>query len=193
MMRMKHPIIIWREVILLVGLVLMSQCSPHAGKSILHIFFDGVPETDSIEAEFTDTGTTLPAEDAISQELAVLPETVIYRHYPYEEQECASCHDELSLGLMVESQPGLCYSCHEDFAGSFGYLHGPVAGGYCTACHDPHQSEKDHLLRLNGNALCFYCHLEESVLENDMHADLDGMLCMDCHNPHGGEDKYIFQ
>jgi predicted CXXCH cytochrome family protein len=190
---MKQPANKWTGVILLLGLALLSQCSPHAGKSVLHLFFDGVPETDSLEVALADPFTTLPAKEASSQEMAVLQESLVYLHYPYEEQECASCHDELSLGRMIESQPGLCYSCHEDFAGSFVYLHGPVAGGYCTACHDPHQSEKEHLLRFSGDALCFYCHKEESVLENDMHADLDGMLCMDCHHPHGGEDKYIFQ
>ena len=190
---MKHPVHIFWGIVLLTGLVLLNQCSPHAGKSVLHFFFDGVPASDSLEAARTDPGTTLPAPDASSQELAVLPEARIFVHYPYEEQECASCHDELSLGRMVEAQPGLCYVCHEDFTGSFGYLHGPVAGGYCTACHDPHQSEKEHLLRLSGKALCFYCHQEESVLENDMHADLEGMLCLDCHHPHGGDDKYILQ
>jgi predicted CXXCH cytochrome family protein len=190
---MKHPATIRMGVILLLGLALMSQCSPYAGKSVLHFFFDGVPETDSLEEALNDPGTTLPAPEVNAQELAVLTETRLYQHYPYEEQECASCHDELSLGRMVESQPGLCYACHEDFTGSFGYLHGPVAGGYCTACHDPHQSEKEHLLRFSGDDLCFYCHQEESVLENDMHADLEGMLCLDCHHPHGGEDKYIFQ
>jgi predicted CXXCH cytochrome family protein len=175
------------------GIALLSHCSPHAGKSVLHFFFDGVPADDSIQVAPTDQGTTLPVQEAHTQELAAIPEKLIHMHYPYKEQECASCHDELSLGRMVESQPGLCYTCHEDYGDSFGYLHGPVAGGYCTACHDPHQSEKDHLLRFSGNALCYYCHKEESVLENDMHADLDGMLCMDCHHPHGGEDKYIFQ
>ena len=114
-------------------------------------------------------------------------------HYPYGERECASCHNEQALGSMLVAQPGLCYICHEDLSTQFSYLHGPVAGGYCTACHDPHRSENEKLLKRTGEVLCYYCHESKSVLANEMHADLEGMLCMDCHNPHGGEDKYIFQ
>jgi predicted CXXCH cytochrome family protein len=175
------------------GMTLLVQCSPHAGKSVLHFFFDGVPETDSSYLAGIDTGRVSPDTVAYSQELLVLKDPENHRHYPYEERECASCHDEKSLGNMLEPQPGLCYICHEDLAESYSYLHGPVAGGYCTACHDPHQSENEHLLKLSGEALCFYCHREEDVLKNEMHQDLDGMPCMDCHNPHGGDDKYIFQ
>ena len=94
---------------------------------------------------------------------------------------------------MIEPQPGLCYICHEDLAEQYNYLHGPVTGGYCSACHNPHKSEHEKLLRYTGEALCYYCHEAESVLQNEMHEGLDGMLCTDCHNPHGGEDKYIFQ
>ena len=175
------------------GILFLSQCSPYAGKSVLHIFFDGVPEADSSLAE-NELGGSVPTDSSDYVDAAfTLTEPKVMIHYPYEERECASCHDEQSLGRMVEPQPGLCYICHEDFSERYNYLHGPVAGGYCTACHDPHMAENEKLLRLRGEELCFYCHKAESVLANEMHEDLDGMLCTDCHNPHGGEDKYIFQ
>jgi predicted CXXCH cytochrome family protein len=160
---------------------------------VLRFFFDGVPETESARVAVN----ALAEQDADTASIPL--ETLAYResealvHYPYGEQECAMCHEESSLGDMVEPQPGLCYLCHEDLAETYNYLHGPVAGGYCTACHDPHRSENAHLLKLVGQQLCFYCHKQVSVLKNEMHQDLEGMSCLDCHNAHGGEDKYIFQ
>ena len=190
---MKHSHNIWSGILFIMGIILLSQCSPHAGKSVLNLFFDGVPESDSSQLADTDRVDMVSDSGAYALEVlsSIEPEDIV--HYPYEEGDCASCHDKLSLGSMVEPQPGLCYICHEDLAGIYNYLHGPVAGGYCTACHDPHRSDNEYLLKLTGDELCFYCHKQESVLKNEMHQDLDGMACMDCHNPHGGEDKYIFQ
>jgi predicted CXXCH cytochrome family protein len=173
--------------------MLFGQCSRHTGNSLLTFFFDGVPEVDSTALAFQDT-TSVPG-DSITQALG-LPNSGspgMLVHYPYEERECAACHDPNSLGSMLEPQPDLCYMCHEDFSRSYTYLHGPVAGGYCTSCHNPHLSEKEHLLRFTGEKLCYHCHRKERVLKSEMHADLDGMECIDCHNAHGGEDNYIFQ
>lgn len=179
--------------LLLAALFLFVQCSRHTGKSLLTFFFDGVPETDSTAFAIQDSiifqGDSILMPDVLSGQ--DVPEMLV--HYPYEVRECGSCHDPNSLGDMLEPEPGLCYMCHEDFKDSYGYLHGPVAGGYCSSCHHPHLSDKEHLLRYSGSELCFHCHREERILKNEMHSDLDGMECADCHNPHGGEDKYIFQ
>ena len=188
---MNRPGNIWVGVLLAAGLFLLSQCSP-SGKSLLTFFFDGVPEPDSTEV-------TVPGSEAVPADSANLAmddsapgSPMVFVHYPYGERECAACHDQRSLGTMVEPQPGLCYSCHEDLGTRYQYLHGPVAGGYCTSCHDPHRSGKEKLLKFTGDQLCFHCHKPESVYKNEMHMDLEGMVCVDCHNPHGGEDKYIF-
>ena len=89
---------------------------------------------------------------------------------------------------MLEPEPALCYMCHEDLTSVYPVLHGPVGGGYCTACHDPHSSKAGSLLRFNGRDLCLYCHVEKEVLKNEIHEGLEEMACSDCHNPHGGED-----
>jgi len=180
-------------IFMLTGMILLSQCSPRAGKSLLHFFFDGVPDADTAQLAGADTELLLADSAAFPEEPQVQADARALVHYPYGEQDCSSCHDELSLGSMVEPQPDLCYICHEDLSGTYNYLHGPVAGGYCTACHDPHRSENKYLLKMTGEDLCFYCHQEKSVLKNEMHQDLEGMQCMDCHNPHGGDDKYMFQ
>ena len=173
--------------------MLFGQCSRHTGRSLLTFLFDGVPEEDSTSLTFQEN-LSVP-DDSILQAhgLTDTSSQGMLVHYPYGERECAACHDPNSLGNMLEPQPDLCYLCHEDFSMSYNYLHGPVAGGYCTSCHNPHLSEKEHLLRLTGDKLCYHCHRKERVLKNDMHSDLGGMECGDCHNPHGGEDNYIFQ
>jgi len=180
-------------ILIILVLIHLCQCSPYAGKSALRFFFDGVPETDSTSmASMEHSGMPEDSTDVSEEEIA-LSDTEGSLHYPFGEGECASCHNERSLGTMLEPQPALCYICHEDLAGQYNYLHGPVAGGYCTACHDPHRSTNEKLLRYTGEELCFYCHKSESVLRNEMHEGLEDMACTDCHNPHGGEDKYIFQ
>lgn len=181
---------IWMGSLLTVGVLLLSQCAP-SGKSLLTFLFDGVPEPDSTLAESQSINPKDSIDSGIENSAHAV--SMQFVHYPYQEKECAACHDPLSLGTMVEPQPGLCYVCHEDFSTRFITLHGPVAGGYCTACHDPHMSEKEKLLRFTGEQLCFHCHQAESVYKNEMHEGLEGMTCTDCHNPHGGEDRYIFQ
>lgn len=182
---------IWCGFLLLMAAILLCQCSPKTGKSLLTFFFDGVPEADTLNPvsmqEQVDPDSTLLDGEALA-----LGKSSMLFHYPYAEKECAACHDEQSLGKMTQAQPGLCYMCHEDLSANYAYLHGPLAGGYCTACHDPHSSKNEKLLRFQGDELCFYCHKKESVYRNEMHEGLDEMACTDCHNAHGGEDKYIF-
>jgi len=189
---MKRGAHIWSGFLLLAAVFLLAQCAPRTGRSLLHVFFDGVPEADSVKVADPGMEEVMPDSSGVLTGESQ-PESKGYLvHMPYGERECGACHDENSLGEMVEPQPGLCYMCHEDLGTQYNYLHGPVAGGYCTSCHDPHMSKKEKLLRLTGDLLCFHCHEEESVRRNEMHEDLEGMVCSDCHNPHGGEDKYIF-
>ena len=183
---------IWTGFLLMVTIILLVRCSPYAGKSLLSFFFDGVPGTDSTAMATLEIDVA--SMDSASHTMETLdPEgTVVFTHYPYQQRECAVCHDQNSLGTMVEPEPRLCYMCHEDFSTIYNYLHGPVAGGYCSSCHDPHMSESEKLLRFTGQQLCFHCHQSGSVYKNEMHQDLEDMGCTECHNPHGGEDKYIF-
>lgn len=190
---MKRAGKIWLGFLVITLIILLSQCSPYAGKNLLTFFFDGVPVADSTGAESPVPGILPEDSSSIDSGAPSAGTAALVVHYPYGEKECAACHDQQSLGTMVETQPGLCYTCHEDLTTRYNYLHGPVAGGYCTSCHDPHEAEGGKLLRFTGDKLCFHCHREESVYRNEMHEGLEGMGCTDCHNPHGGEDKYIFQ
>jgi predicted CXXCH cytochrome family protein len=186
-----RPTYVFVLLAILAGCMVFSQCSPQTGRHMLTFFFDGIPEQDStLTVPSTDSLISVQKE-VDDPAFQVRPVKAVLVHYPYGERECGVCHDPNSLGDMVEPQPGLCYICHEDFGHSYSSLHGPVAGGYCTACHDPHSSLQEKLLRLTGKSLCFYCHLEDDVLKNEIHTGLDEMACTDCHNPHGGSDRYI--
>jgi predicted CXXCH cytochrome family protein len=187
--RRKGNIGMW--ILLALAILVLSQCSPHAGKSLLSIFFDGVPGADSTNIPGSELTEVQSDSMATPTDPSEPGPPLVFIHYPYGERECETCHDPNALGNMVEPQPGLCYMCHEDLTTSYKYLHGPVAGGYCTACHDPHMSDHEKFLRFTGEKLCFHCHSAASVFKNDMHTDLAGMECADCHNAHGGEDKYI--
>jgi predicted CXXCH cytochrome family protein len=160
--------------------------------TLLTFFFDGVPAEDTITDP--DAGFPEADPDSIAGEEVLVAQNILqqYNHYPYQERECAFCHDQSSLGRMVEPEPAVCYQCHEDFNDTYAYLHGPVAGGYCTSCHNPHVSENEHLLLRTGQALCLHCHDPGSVFKNEMHEDLGDWACTECHNAHGGEDRFIF-
>ena len=51
----------------------------------------------------------------------------------------------------------LCGRCHElDLTRR--YVHGPLASGGCTVCHDPHSSRYRYLLVSDSDGFCLSCH-----------------------------------
>ncbi len=166
---------------------ILYSCSKEIQYKTLTFFFDGVPDT---VATVLTKDTLLKANNNVPIENLVLtaPETNRVIHPPYKENECSACHSE---GTMTMPQPQLCYQCHDDFATKYAYVHGPVAGGYCTACHHPHMGEKKLLLR-KGQDLCLFCHEKEMVFKNENHSGIDSTNCTECHNPHGGQDRTLF-
>jgi predicted CXXCH cytochrome family protein len=171
--------------------IVLVSCSPKVHKNFLTFFFDGVPVRDSIKTESSRIESEDKSKSDVFRPVPIEVNSSYTVHYPYKEKECYSCHDENSKSELLMSQPGLCYSCHENFVDKFKYVHGPVAGGYCTSCHNPHMSKIKKLLLRSGQDLCLNCHLPESVLKNDTHKDIADSECTVCHNPHGGEDRYI--
>jgi predicted CXXCH cytochrome family protein len=155
----------------------------------LTFFFDGVPDTTKKELPvISDSLKT--ANVATMQDASVIEAKSEYVfHPPYSEGQCENCHNN---GSLTMPQPQLCYQCHEDFSKKFAYLHGPVAGGYCTSCHHPHMAKEKKLLTRTGQDLCLYCHESKDVLKNENHSGIGETKCTECHNPHGGTDKFIF-
>lgn len=176
--------------IFVICLFMVISCSPIQQYKVLSFVFDGVPnpmalDGDTSVVEVSNTNVLQPA-------LKNKPIDRVFVHEPFESRNCENCHMQGKSELQ-EPEPSLCYMCHEDMTEKYTYLHGPVAGGYCTECHNPHKSKIDKLLLREGQSLCLSCHVKTDVLNNENHEGIDEMNCIECHNPHGGEDPFLFQ
>lgn len=167
--------------------LLLTGCSNARHHKTLAFFFDGVPDPADSARHSSDTlakpskfsGANRPPRRDEVQTLVV--------HPPYKQQKCATCHEMAATGQAHKKQPELCYGCHADFGKKFPTLHGPVASGYCTACHNPHMSQNKMLLQRAGRALCLNCHEEAPLLLMPVHRESVSAICTECHDPHGGD------
>lgn len=105
---------------------------------------------------------------------------------------CVGCHQvhgtEGKHAMLYESQPDLCFSCHENIKSLF-YLPSfhPLKEGMlvCSNCHDLHN---DYLAYVQEGEttgdMCLSCHMEYQgpfIFEHSPVVE----DCMICHNPHG--------
>ena len=81
--------------------------------------------------------------------------------------------------------------CHTAITENKQYLHGPVAAGECSTCHESHDSKKEKLLINNGPALCFNCHNNTDVLTKPYHKKVSKQDCISCHSPHGSNQNFL--
>jgi predicted CXXCH cytochrome family protein len=173
-------------IYILITVALISSCVSPNNYKYLSFFFDGVPDPsvkDNLENNIRDSANKIVIVDKMNTKPQV------YKHIPYAENECNSCHDKNKMGTYINPQPALCYQCHIDFNEKYDFLHGPVFGGYCSTCHDPHKSKFASLLVKDRQDLCFNCHDQKSVNQNDFHNMSDEQNCITCHNPHGGANR----
>jgi predicted CXXCH cytochrome family protein len=170
-------------------LIYFPGCSVSKNYKTLAFFFDGVPAPVDSSAMKTDS-LRLSDSTLLSLRADTRKVSTVNMHSPYQDKQCGSCHDQGKMGKLLTPQPGLCYTCHEDFSLKYRHLHGPVGGGACTSCHSPHSSSNDHLLQRTGQALCLYCHDKTSLLETQSHRDMGETSCTECHNPHGSDKSY---
>ncbi|HEY6072267.1 MAG TPA: cytochrome c3 family protein [Anaerolineales bacterium] len=110
-----------------------------------------------------------------------------YSLHPALNDGCDGCHLLTNGKLQVKDQKEACYACHSDFEktaqGEKRYLHEPVAGGECTACHAPHYSARPKLGKDAGG--CVACH-EPYPLRGSVHRPVRDGRCAACHDPHAG-------
>ncbi len=121
------------------------------------------------------------------------------RHTPYDDKVCISCHalgDSLT-GVARPNNLGTdpCFECHKDKINVFDkdHIHGPVAGGDCVICHDPHGSSYEHSLKSPEQILCFSCHsfTEKQLSQKVVHEPFRRGRCSECHDPHAANNKWV--
>ncbi len=75
--------------------------------------------------------------------------------------KCSDCHTPHgSFGnkmLKADSETELCFKCHQEKRGPFGFEHPPVVEK-CATCHQPHGSNHNNLLVSKVPQLCQACH-----------------------------------
>jgi predicted CXXCH cytochrome family protein len=108
-------------------------------------------------------------------------------HPGYQDGDCSDCH-EGKPGRIGTRHSDLCHTCH-DRKDAARFLHGPVAAGLCTYCHDPHGSAQKAFLTRTVWDLCVSCHDQPS--SGDHLRRSAGRSCEGCHNPHGSGKKFF--
>ncbi len=116
-----------------------------------------------------------------------------------DDDDCTSCHGPhqgANDAFNREPVPGLCYECHDSVTEKssdkeYKNIHGPVDGGYCTECHDPHAAKYKKLLSEKDNELCFQCHDDPGVDSKgrrwwSSHSPVQES-CVNCHSPHASD------
>lgn len=116
---------------------------------------------------------------------------------------CASCHrvhdSGKHLGLLIDDEPKLCFSCHASEKGDFAMpTHHPVLEGVVT-CSDCHvsvaQSAKQHVAT-GPSQTCTLCHAGfEGPFPYEHQAAVDYSTeeggCLNCHAPHGSPNPRL--
>ena len=148
----------------------------------LSIFFDGVPSLTTALPE----GDTAPG---LNRPVAI-QFTV---HQPWAERKCELCHSRTFSNELKIEEPELCSTCHESEAFERAYVHGPVAFGECTVCHNPHRSRFQDLLLSEGSTVCSTCHDEGTFSISEVHQVEAAESCLNCHDPHSSENAYLIR
>jgi predicted CXXCH cytochrome family protein len=168
--------------------VIIAACSnTEKNNRILSFIFDGV---EPIQDQNSLNQPTKPPEPAVS---FVVPGEKMVAHEAYKQKKCGSCHDSEHVRALVEPVPQLCYGCHDKFPRDFPYLHGPLAAGKCTDCHNPHFAKFKFLLNQSGRDVCYQCHDISDLKSRKGHGLTDKNQCSECHDPHGGKDKMFLK
>jgi predicted CXXCH cytochrome family protein len=160
--------------------VIAGGCDPGTRYRALSFFFDGVPLPADQQAP----------EGAAGKAARTGREKARYvQHGPYAAKLCDSCHAQGTNKLLVRVEE-LCFTCHTfDLTGK--KVHGPLASGGCTACHDPHGSPNRLFLVSDSQGFCLTCHDRDAVLKRDVHSG-DGE-CTACHDAHTSSNAYLLK
>jgi predicted CXXCH cytochrome family protein len=126
-------------------------------------------------------------------------------HAPVAGDDCLSCHRQVNQqhpspagqDFTPAAEGGaLCFQCHEQAGFTGQRQHGPAASGACTACHDPHSSDQQGLLKMPLKELCLDCHQDFAASMEEaahLHTAIRKLDCGACHLPHSSDQPSLLK
>lgn len=102
----------------------------------------------------------------------------------------------LRESLLKDSQPALCFSCHQQVRTQFAQpFHHRVPEGSmkCTDCHSPHGTANQVSLAAPSWDTCVSCHTDKRGPFVFEHAAVQVEGCAVCHTPHGSVSRFMLQ
>lgn len=131
---------------------------------------------------------TVHADGASVDRGIIASDTVTYRYHP-EVEKCAGCHGDTARGYLVTGRHDtVCYRCHDRKDGKK-LVHGPLGGGECTSCHDPHGSMYPALTVAKAEGLCVSCHDQPHSAKHMRESR--AVECVTCHEPHSSSKAFL--
>jgi predicted CXXCH cytochrome family protein len=100
----------------------------------------------------------------------------------------------LRESLLKDSQPALCYSCHQQARAQFAQpFHHRVPEGSmkCSDCHSPHGTANRAALTAPAWETCTGCHTDKHGPFVFEHASVRVEGCAICHTPHGSVSRFL--
>jgi predicted CXXCH cytochrome family protein len=193
----------------------LTGCEPQARHQVLTFFFTGVPPLEETGPVTESKEQPTPPPAKILGKSAPPAPKPLFSHPVWAAGNCAPCHEGSGIfltpgvnrkptdvfdsgggmpGKLTLTKNEICTQCHRDktpqraLADNL-WLHNTSAKGDCLACHDPHQSKNEKILRKAPSILCLPCHKESKSLATPVHQTGEG--CLSCHNPHMGINKNL--
>ncbi|HEY3044990.1 MAG TPA: cytochrome c3 family protein [Vicinamibacterales bacterium] len=100
----------------------------------------------------------------------------------------------LRESLLKDSQPALCFGCHQQARAQFAQpFHHRVPEGSmkCSDCHSPHGTANQASLTQPAWETCTSCHTDKHGPFVFEHAAVRVEGCAVCHTPHGGVSRFM--
>ena len=120
-----------------------------------------------------------------------------FLHTPTDQKtSCQDCHKLDTTPVNYQQMNVMGATCQTDVChGDMGkekYVHGPVGGGVCIGCHNPHGSSNEHEVSRSPLPLCLVCHenKEYELQQQYVHGIITASGCIDCHDPHESPSKF---
>jgi DmsE family decaheme c-type cytochrome len=115
---------------------------------------------------------------------------------------CIACHSphhaRETQALLVQKEPGLCFSCHTETKQEFQrpFRHRVEQGlVQCSDCHNEHGGFLGQQLRSSAaqDQVCFKCHADKAGPFTFEHEPVKAEGCQACHSPHGSTNPRLLK